>query len=152
SVLMSQFYETYDQRGKYPISFFSQHGLEHFWTTGKIFEQTGMFLNPVGEEQRREMLGQFVEKSRAKKIESHMIRDKKMKIPGSIMLEIFGTNKLMLFHSQEPMSFSFIQINESSICEAFQDFMEYIARSDITMSMEDTFSYMESKIKEEKGM
>ena len=79
-------------------------------------------------------------------IESHMILDRRMKIPSNLMIEAFGARKLLLFHSASPTNLNFIQITESSICEAFLDFMEYLAESDMALSTEDTLKYMEGML------
>lgn len=42
------------------------------------------------------------------------------------------------------MYLNFIQINESSICEAFCDFMEYLEESKFTLSEKETLEYMEN--------
>ena len=144
--LLHDFYIRSGQNPKKPIGFFSQSGLEDFKKTGRLFENTGIFPHGFEEDKRTAMLKTFLERSRQMNIESHMILDRRMKIPSNLMIEAFGARKLLLFHSASPTNLNFIQITESSICEAFLDFMEYLAESDMALSTEDTLKHIEGML------
>lgn len=144
--LLHDFYIRSGQNPKKPIGFFSQSGLEDFKKTGRLFENTGIFPHGFEEDKRTAMLKTFLERSRQMNIESHMILDRRMKIPSNLMIEAFGARKLLLFHSASPTDLNFIQITESSICEGFLDFMEYLAESDMALSTEDTLKHIEGML------
>jgi hypothetical protein len=140
---LAEFYQKIYSYGKFPVGFFSRGGLEHFYQTGKIFDQSGFFVHGIKKEKRTQMLQNFVTRNREYGIESHLVMENELKIPSNLMLELFGTKKLLLFHSKEPGKLNFIQIHESSICEAFQDFMNYMTKSHIALTTEETLEYIE---------
>lgn len=131
----------------YPtVQFFPQYGVKSFLETGTVFDKTGIFPGSVNKKTAISMLKTYVENSRKLKMDINMILDSKMKIPENLMIEIFGHQTVVLFFVLDEQHMSFLQIKESSICEAFSDFLEYVQESDMSIGTEETLEYIEKII------
>lgn len=128
------------------IQLFPRYGVKSFLDNGTVFDKTGIFPGAVDKETATAMLETYVENCRKSEMTVNMVLDSKIKIPENLMIEVFGHQTVVLFFVLDEQHMSFLEIKESSICEAFSDFLEYIKESDMSASTEDTLEYIERMI------
>lgn len=128
------------------IQLFPQYGVKNFLENGTIFDKTGIFPGSVSKETAITMLKTYVENCRKSQMVVNMVLDSKIKIPENLMIEVFGHQAVILFFILDEQRMSFLEIKESSICEAFSDFLEDVKESDISVSTEKTLKYIEKMI------
>lgn len=129
------------------VQIFPQYGVRHLLENGTFFDQTGVFPGFVNTDTAKKMLSKYTENIKKLKINVNMIFDSKMKIPENLMIEVFGHQSVILFFALDENRMSFLEIRESSICEAFSDFLEYVRESNISSGTEGTLKYIEKMIK-----
>lgn len=125
---------------------FSKEGLDLFWNTGKLYGQIGAFLSPLSQNQRILCLENF--RNRIPRHKRNMVITK-LRIPRNLNFEIYDHNRLHIIQIDQNLNISLLVITESSICEAFYDFV--IALSDpeeeIVSTEQKTNDYIESLLK-----
>lgn len=129
------------------VQFFPQYGIKNFLENRTFFDKTGVFPGSVNIDTAKTMLEAYIENIRKLQINANMILDSKIKIPENLMIEVFGHQSVILFFILDEKKMSFLEIRESSICEAFSDFFEYVKESDMSVSTEDSLKYIEKAVK-----
>lgn len=144
--MLSQYYVRWQERKATPIEFFSQKGLENFIRSENRESQWRPKFLELDKEIKNQMIQRFL-KEIPKGMKSHMIPKNNIIFPQSLILEIFETNKVILFNNTPSSKLSLIQIEEPSICEAFLDFFEYLIETEMVLSTEKTKEYIEQMLR-----
>lgn len=143
--MLSQYYAAWQERKTTPIEFFSQKGLENLIEMDNTASECCPIFLELDKEIRNQMIQRLLKEIR-EGMESHLIPENKIRLPQNLMLEIFGSNKVVLFNSTQSSRLNFIQIEEPGICEAFLDFVEYLIETEVVLSTEETTEYIEQMI------
>lgn len=120
-------------------NFFSEEGLKVFCDTGKCLGQYNNIKKGFSPTERKLMLNQYCHKNQMNEFHGYMLKPD-FKIPTYFNIELHNNHCLHLFSLKEDFQFSFIKIEESSICEAFYDFFDSLSSSELSYSKEETCS------------
>lgn len=123
------------QKSLVNTSFFTREGLEYFCDTGIFAGQLGSLLMPLQKEKRRKVLHNYLNSD----FDSFLL-DESFRVPLNLNIEICGRERInfICFNQKEPLNISFFSIDESSICNAFYDFVTSLKNSENTLSKEQT--------------
>lgn len=111
------------------VSFFSEEGLNMFCQTGKCFGQYKNLKTGFSAIERKSMMQNYFHHKKEGDFTPHILKPE-FKLPTYLNIELHDIHTLTIFIIKENFQFSFIQINESSLCNAFYSFFEYLASSD----------------------
>lgn len=114
---------------KNTVSFFSEEGLNMFCQTGKCFGQYKNLKTGFSAIERKSMMQNYFHHKKEGDFTPHILKPE-FKLPTYLNIELHDIHTLTIFIIKENFQFSFIQINESSLCNAFYSFFEYLASSD----------------------
>lgn len=117
------------KKNKNTISFFPEEGLRLFCETGKCFGQYRNLKMGFSVHERKSMMQNYFHHKKAGDFTAHILKPE-FRLPTYLNIELHDTHALTIFSLKENFQFSFIQINESSLCNAFYSFFEYLAHSD----------------------
>lgn len=125
--------------GKY---FFTEFGVNQFWDEGIIYGDILKFLPRFTPEQRTKMLDVCRMHAERSDISLHLL-NKEIKIPIPISIEVHGKNGVgIIFRGNEDTQINCIVIEETSLCEAFYDFMEHLEALQMALSKEESFAWL----------
>lgn len=139
-VLLSAFqgmYRAMDASETPTMNFFSEEGLRQFCSTGKCLGQYNNITEGFPATERKLMLNQYCHRNQEDEFHGHMLKPD-FKVPAYVSIELHNNHRLHLFSLKEDFEFAFIEIDESSICEAFFDFFESLPDSELAYSKEET--------------
>lgn len=100
-----------------------------FCQTGKCFGQYKNLKTGFSAIERKSMMQNYFHYKKEGAF-TPLILKPEFKLPTYLNIELHDTHSLIIFTLKENFQFSFIQINESSLCSAFYSFFEYLADSD----------------------
>lgn len=100
-----------------------------FCQTGKCFGQYKNLKTGFSVKERKSMMQNYFKHKKEGNFTPYILKPK-FKIPTYLNIELHDFDSLTIFSIKENFQFSFIQINESSLCNAFYSFFEYLADSD----------------------
>jgi transcriptional regulator with XRE-family HTH domain len=126
-------------------SYFFEAGLRSFLKTGQIRGQMSSYLPPLDLEQRRSLLRRFVETNNGNLQECKMLKTN-FPFSENFYLELLPENQLLFCMFEENNRIRFILINESSIFEAFADYLQYMSDSANSYSLLETNRYILNQI------
>lgn len=126
-------------------SYFSKEGLEYFCDTGKLTGQMGVLLPIMNRKERAEYLINFIEQAN----ECYLLDDS-FHLNANLNIEICDRERINIiyFDPDAISNIRFISINESSICNAFYDFIESLDCSESVYSAEQTKAEVARLLKE----
>lgn len=127
--------------------YFSDFGVEEFCNTGKYYGQVGTFFPPSTPKERLEKLKYFQEKGKFSS-NNVMIKGALWPFPKNLYFELQGTQFLQIIRIESFEKMDFITIEESSICEAFQQFFHSLPSSKYAYTAEETDAFFAKKIEE----
>ena len=127
--------------------YFSDFGVEEFCSTGKYYGQVGTFFPPSTSKERLEKLKYFQEKGKFSS-NNVMIKGALWPFPKNLYFELQGTQFLQIIRIESFEKMDFITIEESSICEAFQQFFHSLPSSKYAYTAEETDAFFAKKIEE----
>lgn len=111
------------------VSFFSEQGLRMFCETGKCFGQYKNLKTGFSALERKSMMQNYFHHKEIGDFSAHILKPE-FNLPTYLNIELHDYHALTIFTLKENFQFSFIQLNESSLCSAFYSFFEYLADSD----------------------
>lgn len=135
--LFQKMFEPMSDSDRISLNFFSEEGLKLFASTGKCLGQYNNIENGFSPTERKIMLNQYCQSNLNDEFHGYIIKPC-FKIPTYISIELHDTHCLHLFSLKENFECSFIEIKESSICEAFYDFFEALPDSELSYTKEET--------------
>lgn len=118
-------------------NFFSHEGLEMFCSSGKCLGQYSNMQEGYSPTERKLMLSQYYHRNQQNEFHGHMLKSS-FKTPIYLNIELHNEHCLHLFSLREDFKFSFIEIEESSICDSFYDFFEALPESELVYNKEET--------------
>lgn len=145
--LLYNFYGAYRNIKNRPMSISSIDGLNYFAATGILADLPTQFAIPFTLDERIMLL---------KKLKDDIINDNyqvfvtnpvNFIIP-SISIQLYKTNRLDFFATNNNGAISSSFVEEKSITEAFYDFFESLPNSDLVYSKEETIEIIDSLIKQ----
>lgn len=125
------------------ISFFSEQGLEMFCQTGKCFGQYKNLEMGFSPEERKVMLKSYFRNRDAEAFIPYILKPS-FHTPTYLNIELHESHTVTIFSLKENFQFSFIQINESSICNAFFSFFTYLAESDYVYTAKESENILDN--------
>lgn len=127
------------------VSYFSKEGLEYFCDTGKLTGQMGVLLPMMTKKERAHYLMHFIEQA-----EECYLLDDSFHLNANLNIEICDRERINIiyFDPDAISNIRFISINESSICNAFYDFIESLECSESVYSAEQTKAEVARILKE----
>lgn len=126
-------------------TYFFEAGLKSFLETGQIKGQMASYLPPLDPEQRSSLLRRFVETNNGSIQECKMLKTN-FPFPEHFYLELLPDNQLLFCMFEENNRVRFILINESSIFEAFADYLQYMSDPANSYSLLETNRYILNQI------
>ena len=115
--------------------FFTKRGLDMFCKTGQYYGQVGTFFPPLNVQQRIEALTQYQNQKTFHN--DIMLKDSFLSLPENLYFELQGTHILQIIRIDNIRKIDFITVEESSICEAFYQFLHSLPASKYVYSSED---------------
>lgn len=117
-------------------TYFSEDGLYEFCRTGKYYGQIGAFFPPCDLDTRIHLLNTYLNTNATHS--SYMLKSSVLPLPRNLYFELHGTNMMQILRIESIDKMDFITIDESSICEAFYHFFEYLQNSRFSYSEAET--------------
>lgn len=128
---------------KNTVSFFSEEGLNMFCQTGKCFGQYKNLKTGFSAIERKSMMQNYFHHKKEGDFTPHILKPE-FKLPTYLNIELHDIHTLTIFIIKENFQFSFIQINESSICNAFFSFFTYLAESDYVYTAKESENILDN--------
>lgn len=97
--------------------------------TGKCFGQYKNLKTGFSAIERKSMMQNCLYHKEKGDFSAHILKPE-FTLPTYLNIELHDYQALTIFTLKENFQFSFIQLNESSLCSAFYSFFEYLADSD----------------------
>lgn len=129
-----------------PYTLYSVEGVEVFCHTGKIHGQIGAFFPACTIPERIAALKYYL--SHELFHVDYVLKKTPFSIPQNLYFELRETHMLEIIRIEDAYTIDFIQIAESSICEAFSQFLESLPDSEFVYSQEEKRNLILQKIKE----
>lgn len=108
-------------------SFFSKSGLKYFADSRTLRGQLGAFFSPFTTEECIAELSSLLDSD---KNYTYLMLDDTFELPSYINLEIYENKAMNIIRIDENLNVCIITITESSICEAFLDFVSSLKESE----------------------
>lgn len=125
---------------------FSDFGIEEFCRTGKYYGQVGAFFPPFDLKERIKGLTYFQKNTFSSN--NVMVKGSLLSFPKHLYFELQGIQVLQIINIESFEKMDFIIIEESSICEAFQQFFYSLPSSKYAYTKEETDVFITEKITE----
>lgn len=116
-------------------SIFTINGIDKFCDTGILTGQIGAFLSPFPKEMRIKALTNLL--NRSENHHCNLVSDK-IQFPATISFEIYQNKEIHIFQFTPDLKMSLLIINESSICEAFYEFLSSLEKMKLLLSEEES--------------
>lgn len=137
------------QKSLITTSFFTKTGVEYFCETGIFPGQLGSLMPPLPKSQRKKVLETYLNIN----TDSNLLNDS-FSIPLNLNIEVCERERInfIYFGEDESLNISFFSIDESSICNAFYDFVTSLKSSESILTKEQEknvlFEIIEEKFNE----
>ena len=122
-----QAYDAYYRQLDNSIEVSTISGIRQFALDGRLSGASTIYSDPFEKEERREMLDYFLGLCRAQR--PLYVMDDSLQIDRDLQIEVYGKHLLHIISSKYS-SFRFLAFTESSICEAFEDFVTALSESE----------------------
>lgn len=129
---------------KQPLEYYTKEGLRTFMETGKFQAQAASYLLPLPPNERIRALERFLKEEKNKR--GYLLKEN-LRLPDNVTLELHG-RKSVLFIKTDDERFSYLVIEESSICEAFEDFAVSLAETEEVCTPEEQRDFAEALLQE----
>lgn len=127
-----------------PLEYYTEEGLRDFMETGKFQAQAASYLPPLSLGERVGVLERFLSEGDKK---GYLLREK-VRLPGNVTLELHGRKHVLFIKTDEDGRFFFLDIVESSICEAFEDFAASIVEMEEVCTPKEQRKFVEALLQE----
>lgn len=125
---------------------FSKEGLDDFCKTGRYYGQVCAFFPPLTVPERIEALNHYLaDESSSVDL---MLKNSPLSVPQNLFFESHGTQFLQVIRIEDISTIDFMKIEESSICEAFHQFLMSLQDSEFVYSQKETEQIITQKIRE----
>ena len=129
------------------VNLFCEEGLEMFMNEGTIVEIPNGMYTPPDIEERQFILKKIIEFTEKDECKFRIIKNNLLKSSPNLCVNIINNKMLKIItRKNESMNFSYININEMSLVEAFTDYFVYLCESDDICTKEETISIMKKYI------
>lgn len=130
-----------------PTFYFSITGLKQFCETGAVTGQIGTFFPVLSLEERIQVLKTLLSLNNGVQSSIFLCKEN-VPLPRHILLEMYGQKTLLFLKFNTDLTFQFVCIEESSICEAFLDFFSSFSDHDNVFGIEETNQILRNCINE----
>lgn len=143
--LLYNLYGAYKNMKSRPMSIFSIEGLSYFAATGILADLPTKFAIPFTVDERIMLLKKLKDDIINNNYQALVTDPVKFTIP-TISIQLYKTNGLDFFSTNNKGAISSSFIDEKSIAEAFYDFFESLPDSDLVYSKEETIKVIDGFI------
>jgi hypothetical protein len=150
NIIKQKIYDYYDNcKTIFPSikCFFSIDGLDYFVNTGVMKDLPSQFAYPFTVSERRYLLNLLISDIQNNDILYRIINPFKLQISSFTSIQSYK-NKGMVFTATDENIIISCNINEQSICDAFDDFINSLPESELVYNKEDTIKVLENAIKQ----
>jgi len=145
--LLYSFYGKYRDFNKRPVSIFSVEGMTDFITTGILSDLPPQFAIPFTLKERIMLLTKLKNDIANNEYQVYASNSSKFIIP-LCTIQLYNTNGLDFFATDNNGIISSAYIEEKSIAEAFYDFFESLPCSDLVYDKEETLKIIDGFIEQ----
>lgn len=124
-----------------PVEYYTKEGLIDFMETGKFQAQAAAYLLPLSLTER---VGALKRLLREKQEETGYLLKGGLRLSSNLTLEIHGRKHVLFIKTDSHGRFSFLDIVESSICEAFEDFAFSVMETEEVCTQKEQHEFVES--------
>lgn len=129
------------------INYFLDFGVSNFLETGRIAEFPSEFYTPLPVDVRCRMLDILCDQIESGLIEAHLINYKEFKLDPSLIIQMCGTAAIHFIVCKQDGSQIVMRVTESSIVNAFREFLLGLKDTESILSKEETIKYIREKLK-----
>lgn len=127
--------------------YFSKRGIEHFLATGRIDEVPDDYYTPLEIPDRYRLLQSMYKASSSGKYHAVLVNGQKLRIPDNLCTYSMRNGSVFFtYTAPQRNSYTTFLITEKSIATAIQDFLNYLPKSNLVYSREETLSYLKKML------
>lgn len=130
---------------KQPLEYYTKEGLRTFMETGKLQAQAASYLLPLSHNERIQALERLLKREENQR--GYLLKET-LRLPDNVTLELHGRKNVLFIKTEDEERFSFLHIEESSICEAFEDFAVSLAETEEVCTQEEQRKFTEALLRE----
>lgn len=119
----------------------SEQGLSYFMENGKLLGQGAYYFPSFSMKDRKKALEKFL--SHVRKKNNFICFRSNFIVPQNIYIELYGNNFILFLLFRPDMQMKFCYIQESSLYEAFYDFMDSLPETNSTLNNEELIALLE---------
>lgn len=128
-----------------PLEYYTKEGLRTFMETGRFQAQAASCLLPLSQKERIWALERFLKEEKNQR--NYLLKEN-LRLPANVTLELHGRKRVLFVKTDDEERFSFLVIEESSICEAFEDFAVSLAETEEVCTLEEQREFVEALLRQ----
>lgn len=145
---VQEFYDVMKEIEFFPDLFFTEDGMREFLEEGVLVGGIADFIGKIPPEMRKPMMKKFLNEIGKPSKSAHILEDNQIKLDRPIMMELYGSNRISLFTRTQRGGILYVEIDETSVCEAFLDFADHLEELKMASSKLETMKRIEKAIGE----